>query len=358
MAYSPTGITTSTADLPATINKMPVDANIGGPRYSSHISYSRPSSRPSSSQRPTTATKPDPASSPASSRSVATTTTTTKSLAVNQNYSEVPESPPLTSFLTDRFAASTLQESVYLSRVRYLRITTYVVSGLIVACASASLGTSAHVLYGYNSTNASRTLSLWPANIDLRPVLATLVPAAIICVLMPSYLLLAAIPSPHSRTRLLTHVCLVATSVSFILSIVSIFFATVVTYLVDARSRTNPRPTILSFTCAFYRGPGRFYSATKHLQMPIFGQIAYPSGFGRLCRESEAAWGLMTAVALLTLLGLLLVGLGYAFEAAIGRERTARYEAKYSGGGGISGGIEHDQEGAGEKKSPNGSDST
>ncbi|RMZ89472.1 hypothetical protein DV736_g3299, partial [Chaetothyriales sp. CBS 134916] len=246
---------------------------------------------------------------------------------VNQDYSEVPESPPLTSFLTDRFAASTLQESVYLSRIRYVRITTYVVSSLIIACALGSLGTSAHVLHAYNSTrstNASLTLSLWPANIDIRPVLATLAPAAIICVLMPSYLLLAAIPSPHSRTRLLSYVCLLTTSLSFILSIISIFFTTVVTYLIDVHSHTNPRPTILSFTCAYYRGPSRFYSATKHLQLPIFGQIVYPSGFGRLCRESEAAWGLMVAVAFLGLLGLLLVGLGFGFEVAIGRERTAR----------------------------------
>ncbi|RMZ78382.1 hypothetical protein DV738_g3944, partial [Chaetothyriales sp. CBS 135597] len=345
MAYSPTGITTSTVDLPSTINKMPVPADIGGPPYSSH-----PSSRHSSSPRRPTTTGTRSASPQSSSRSMTTTTTTTamtKGFAVNQDYSEVPESPPLTSFLTDRFAASTAQESVYLSRVRYLRIATYLVSGLIIACAAGSVGTSAHILHSYNSTRStdiSPLLSLWPSNIDNRPVLVTLVPAAVICVLMLSYLLLAAIPSPHSRTRLLTYICLLTNAVTFVLSLTSLLFTTIVTYHVDSSpstssysnsSSTNPRHTILSFTCSFYHGPGRFHSASDLLQLPVFSRIVYPAGFGRLCRESEASWGLMAAIAFLSFLGLCLFAIGFAFDVAINRERNARYGAKYGGGGGI-----------------------
>ncbi|RMD41030.1 hypothetical protein DV735_g4096, partial [Chaetothyriales sp. CBS 134920] len=268
----------------------------------------------------------------------------TKNFAVNQDYSEVPESPPMTSFLTDRFAASALQESAYLSRVRSLRIASYLVSGLILACAAGSVGTSAHILHSYNSTrstNASPLLSLWPSNIDNRPVLATVVPAAIICLLMLSYLLLAAIPSPHSRTRLLTHICLLTTALTSILSLISLLFTTIVTYHVDP-SFSPSRPTLLSFTCALYHGPGDFASASKRLQLPVFSDIVYPAGFGRLCRETEAAWGLMAAVAFLSFLGLCLFAVGFACELAIARERTARHGAKYGGGGGVVGGVVDD----------------
>lgn len=214
MPYSPTGITTSTANLPATASKsnMPTGSYPPGEIFGSG---SRPTSRPSS--RPPTAgssnlnpeTIRNSTSKPVSLRS-----TTSKhkppSLAPSAHshhsiakpvpspmYEEVAKSPPLTSFLNDRYAASTAQESVYLEHIRKLRFVKYLLSALIIAVAAGALGTSSHALHSYNSTHLGKawTLSLWPVDIDLKPTIGILIPSAIIIVSSILYLSIAIIPS-------------------------------------------------------------------------------------------------------------------------------------------------------------------
>jgi hypothetical protein len=106
----------------------------------------------------------------------------------------------MTSFLNDRYAASTEQESVYLEHIRRLRIAKYFLAGLTIAVAAGALGTSGHVMWSYNRTKMGKgwVLSLWPVDVDLRPTLAILVSAGIVIVSTLSYLIVAVLPSVSS----------------------------------------------------------------------------------------------------------------------------------------------------------------
>ncbi len=139
---------------------------------------------------------------------------------------------------------------------------------------------------------------------------------------------------PHSRTTLLNTLYLAITLVNLALGIFAVVFNTVLVYDTDP-SRHTPyaRQTIQSFTCSFYRGPGNFLSDAKSLQLPVFGKIGYPSGFGRVCRESEASLACMAAVLGLSVVGVGLWGVGRWCEKGIERSRRVRYDEKWEGSG-------------------------
>ena len=57
----------------------------------------------------------------------------------------------------------------------------------------------------------------------------------------------------------------------------------------------------------------------------------YPAGFKRMCLESEAGLGLMGGVAVLSLLGVGIAGLGMRGEKKIAQGRKERWGEKYDG---------------------------
>jgi hypothetical protein len=110
---------------------------------------------------------------------------------------QIAGSPPLTSFLNDRHSASSAQEEAYLKHASRLRIARLVLSALTIGTAIAAVAVTSHILKSYNDTHLGSNwhLPLWPINIDIRPTLGILIPAAIITVNCLCYVILAVIPS-------------------------------------------------------------------------------------------------------------------------------------------------------------------
>lgn len=116
----------------------------------------------------------------------------------------ISSSPPLTSFLNDRHSASSAQEEVWLKQAARLRLVRLVLSGLTLAVSAAALGCSSAAMRAYHDNklaghgSGAWVLHLWPVNLDLRPTIGTMVPAAIIALANLVYITVAVIPSVSS----------------------------------------------------------------------------------------------------------------------------------------------------------------
>ena len=109
----------------------------------------------------------------------------------------VNASPLLTSSLHSRNSATSTQESGYLAKAHLLRWTRFGLAFLVIASSAAALGCAGHVLDRYNETRFGReySLPLWPWNVDVRPTLAILIPAAILIAVNVGYLVFSLIPT-------------------------------------------------------------------------------------------------------------------------------------------------------------------
>ena len=123
-----------------------------------------------------------------------------KEPAYNESALQITSSPPLTSFLNDRNSASSAQEEAYLKHASRMRIARLVLSVLTIGAAVAALGCTGDVLKHYNDTRLGKDwhLPLWPINIDLKPSLGILIPAAIVTFCNVFYIVAAVIPSVSS----------------------------------------------------------------------------------------------------------------------------------------------------------------
>ena len=65
------------------------------------------------------------------------------------------------------------------------------------------------------------------------------------------------------------------------------------------------------------------------LQMPVLGTVGYPSGFERVCVESEVGWGMMAGQLGLGCLGLVVGTVGWVVERGIEKGRKMRWEEKF-----------------------------
>ena len=63
--------------------------------------------------------------------------------------------------------------------------------------------------------------------------------------------------------------------------------------------------------------------------MPVLGTVGYPSGFERVCVESEVGWGMMAGALGLGCLGLVVGVVGMVVERGIERGRKMRWEGKW-----------------------------
>jgi hypothetical protein len=106
-------------------------------------------------------------------------------------------SPLMTASLNSRHSASSVQESTYLSRARWLRRSRLALTLLIIGTGVAAVACSGHVQKRYNSTHlgAEYHLTLWPIDIDLRPNIAVLNSAALVVASSIGYLVFSVLPS-------------------------------------------------------------------------------------------------------------------------------------------------------------------
>lgn len=143
-----------------------------------------------------------PASSQNRSSTVRSRSSTRKQPSYDASALAINPSPLLTSSLHSRNSATTAQESAYLVYARRLQWTRLGLVLLIVATGTATVGCAGHVLHAYNVTHLGNqwSLALWPRNVDVRPTLAVLVPAALVVAVSLVYVVFSLIPTV-SRDR-------------------------------------------------------------------------------------------------------------------------------------------------------------
>jgi hypothetical protein len=110
-------------------------------------------------------------------------------------------SPPLTSFLNDRHSASSAHEEAWLKHAFRLRLARLLLSGLTLAISAAALGCSSATIRAYyanklpSNGDGAWVLHLWPVDLDLKPTVGTMVPAAVIALASLTYIAVSLIPS-------------------------------------------------------------------------------------------------------------------------------------------------------------------
>ncbi|KIW18804.1 hypothetical protein PV08_03093 [Exophiala spinifera] len=238
-------------------------------------------------------------------------------------------SPLLTSSLHSRNSASSIQESAYLAKAQVLQWSRLGLAVLVIASATAALGCAGHVLDRYNETagvgKPYHLPQLWPANVDVRPTLAVLIPAAIVITVNLGYVVFSLIPTPYSRTLMYNFVFLASSLAGLVLCLFAIPFSTTLT----DPSAHHSRESLHSWTCKFSDGAASFTSNAKALQIPVYlsAGVPVPAGFKRLCKESQVGVGLMATVMVLEAVSCAVAGAGILLEKRIAKARKARYAA-------------------------------
>lgn len=112
-------------------------------------------------------------------------------------------SPPLTSFHNSRNSAASAQESAYLLQAWRLRWIRLGLSILVVGVTLTIVGCTGHLLHCYNQTHLAINwvILLVPDDVDLKPTLGTMIPAAIITVMSLVYILFSIFPSVSPAVR-------------------------------------------------------------------------------------------------------------------------------------------------------------
>ncbi|EEH34217.2 hypothetical protein PAAG_05266 [Paracoccidioides lutzii Pb01] len=220
-------------------------------------------------------------------------------------------------------SASDEDESIYLSRTKIFHWIRTFISGLIFAIAVAVIGCEARSLRFYQETSPFKEwgLVLWPEYLDLRPTTALIACGSIIAVLTLAYLIMASLPSPHSRVILLNVIITIVALSGLIAAISAIAFTSTVT---DPRMNNgdNVGETIRTWTCK-WGFPGGVDTHGK----PVNATDA----FGRLCRETHTSFSLMCV--LIVLQAILGVAAAFGWWMDFGMERKRGVGAVETGNG-------------------------
>ena len=134
--------------------------------------------------------------------------------AYNASALLIQPSPLMTPSLHSRNTATSMQESAYLRRAKYLRWTRSLLSILVVSASAAAVGCTGNVLHRYNSTHLESKFHLpplWPSAVDVRPTLAVLILGCLIVAISIVYLAVSLIPAVRPlprffRTQIADHV--------------------------------------------------------------------------------------------------------------------------------------------------------
>ena len=84
------------------------------------------------------------------------------------------------------------------------------------------------------------------------------------------------------------------------------------------------RDTIHTWTCKWYNGANNFNADAMSLQLPLYKNIAAPSGFGRVCRESMVGFGFAYTGLGLEVIALIVAAVGLWIESRISKVRKSR----------------------------------
>jgi hypothetical protein len=209
---------------------------------------------------------------------------------------------------------------------------------LLLSVGAVIVGCEGHALHTYNMTTLEGGffLPLWPANTDLRPTTGTIAAGVVIILSSLLYFLVALIPSvsllqsnflnprltspqPRSRTLYLNILFLLNT----ILGLTAAIFATAYSTMLT-NNDIGTRDTIHTWTCKWYDGANAFNADAMSLQMPLYKNIAAPSGFGRACRESMVGFGFAYAGLGIEMIALLVAAVGLYMESRISKVRKSR----------------------------------
>ncbi|KAN0070209.1 hypothetical protein V8E54_011790 [Elaphomyces granulatus] len=200
--------------------------------------------------------------------------------------------------------ASDEQESTYLTRTRILHQIRLGIAVLILAVATAVVGCEGAPLYHYNQTASFERLwlTLWPLNLDVRQTNALLACGSVIAFQALVYIIVALLPSPHPRTKLLNFLATITAGAGLVTAVVGVIFAV---YLPSATypSGFTQNETIHSWTCKWRTLEAN--NVTGQDGQPLHA----PAGFSRDCIETRV--------------GFVLLGLLIGIEAIMGAASAA-----------------------------------
>ncbi|CEO59496.1 hypothetical protein PMG11_04171 [Penicillium brasilianum] len=178
--------------------------------------------------------------------------------------------------------AGSMDESKFLKRNRVIHSTRLGLSALITAGAIAVIACEAQPLHHYKTTTqwASAGLALWPLNLDVRPTIAALACGCVIAALNLVYMVIALLPSPHSRIKLLNSYASASAFSGILTSLIGIVF---IIYRPSASypSGFSEGETLHSWTCKWDSSSGTTSS---------------PVHFARDCHETRAGFAMLCAL--------------------------------------------------------------
>ncbi|GLI72086.1 hypothetical protein PoHVEF18_000254 [Penicillium ochrochloron] len=204
--------------------------------------------------------------------------------------------------------AGSMDESKFLKRNRALHWARLGLSLLTTTGAVAVIACEAVPLHHYNTTSqwATEGLALWPLNLDMRPTIAALACGCVIAVLNMVYVVVAMLPSPHSRIKLLNSYASASAFSGFITALIGIIF-TIYRPSASYPSGFSDGETLHSWTCKWDSSSGSTSS---------------PVHFSRDCHETRAGFAMLCV-----LLGLeILMGLAAAAGTWSQRDVSRRRE--------------------------------
>ncbi|KAJ5450747.1 uncharacterized protein N7458_007196 [Penicillium daleae] len=208
--------------------------------------------------------------------------------------------------------AGSMDESKFLKRNRALHGTRLGLSLMITSVAVSVIACEAQLLQHYNATAqwATSGLALWPLNLDLRPAIAALACGCVITVLNLVYVVVALLPSPHSRIKLLNSYASASAFSGFITSLVGIIF---VIYRPSASypSGFSQGETLHSWTCKWKSSNG---------------STSTPIHFTRDCHETRAGFALLCVLLGLEILMGLAAAAGTLSQRDVSRRRDQQVQ--------------------------------
>ncbi|KAJ5490778.1 hypothetical protein N7539_002345 [Penicillium diatomitis] len=186
--------------------------------------------------------------------------------------------------------AGSMEESNFLKRTRTVHWARLCLSVLTTAVAVAVVACEAVPLQHHQNTAqwASIGLVLWPLNLDVRPNIAALACGCVVGVLSAAYTIVALLPSPHPRIKLLNSYSSASSFAGFLTALVAVTFSI---YRPSASypSGFTQGETLQSWTCKWKASNG--------------AQSA-PVDFSRDCHATQAGFALVcTLLALQILMG-------------------------------------------------------
>ncbi|KAJ5682951.1 hypothetical protein N7462_006116 [Penicillium macrosclerotiorum] len=202
-----------------------------------------------------------------------------------------------------------MEESKFLVRNRSLHVARIALSSLLFIFALAVLVCEAVPYRHYKDTvdAESSGLALWPNNFDTRPTIAALSCGCVIAALNLVYVVIAVIPSPHPRIRLLNSCALASAFSGFLTALVGIVF------MIYRPSATYPsgysqNETLHSWTCKWSRA----------------GDKA-PTHFNRDCHDTRAGFSLLCVLLGLEIfMGVAAIASTW-FQRGVSRRREEQY---------------------------------